>query len=89
MTHKIIFYFLSICREILEENKSENEWAEIESDDMFQEGNYEGCFDATEMEFCFSVFENGEEFWFQFPLNKIQSFIENVETEIEIVKAGY
>ena len=89
MTHKINIHFLSICREILEEDKSEKEWAEIESDDMFQEENYEGGFDATEMEFCFSVFENGEEFWFQFPLNKVQSFIENGETEIEITRADY
>jgi hypothetical protein len=62
MTHKINIHFLSICREILREDKAEKEWAEIESDDMFQEENYEGGFDATEMEFCFSVFENGEEF---------------------------
>jgi hypothetical protein len=89
MTHKINNHFLSICREILREDKSEKEWAEIESDDMFQEENYEGGFDATEMEFCFSVFENGEEFWFQFPLNKVQSFLENGETEIEITKADY
>jgi hypothetical protein len=89
MTHKTNIHFLTICQEILKENKSEEEWAEIESDDMFQEGNYEGGFDATGMDFCFSVFENEEEFWFQFPLNKVQSFIENVETEIEIVKADY
>ena len=89
MTHKTNIHFISICRVILEENKSEKEWAEIESDDMFQEENYEGGFDETEMKFCFSVFENGEEFWFQFPLNKVQSFIENGETEIEITKADY
>ena len=68
--------FLSICDLILAENKSEDEWALIESDDLFSEGNYEGGYDATEMEFCFGVHINEEEYWFQLTLPEI-SLVKN------------
>ena len=64
--------FAEICRQILAENKSEEEWALIESDDMFQTKNYVGGFDATEMAFCFSYFDaRREEFWFQCTLAQV------------------
>jgi hypothetical protein len=64
---------LSIFREIIEERKTVGEWAAVESDDMFQIGNYSGGFDATENAFCFSFYNGtGEEFWFQLELDEIK-----------------
>ena len=87
MTHKVNSDFLIICKEILEENKLESQWAEIESDDMFQQGNYEGGFDATEMEFCFSVYEKGQEYWFQFTLSEVKLFEQGLKLEVDIIEA--
>jgi len=65
------------------------QWAEIESDDMFQHGNYEGGFDATGMTFCFSVYENGQEYWFEFPLSEVELFDKGLKMDVEITKADY
>lgn len=87
MIHKFKDEFYIICKEILEENKNINEWAEIESDDLFHVGVYEGGFDATEMEFCFSVFENDNEYWFQFPLDLVEKFNNRSVVEIEVINS--
>lgn len=59
----------SICVEIKEKELTEDQWAEVESDDMFQSEKFCGGFDADEKEFCFSYFPNdGKEYWFQFTL---------------------
>lgn len=87
MIHKFENEFYLIANEIVKENKSINEWAEIESDDMFQLGNYTGGFDAIEMEFCFSVIIDNAEYWFQFSLDSIKE-ISNIKiTEVELRKA--
>jgi hypothetical protein len=66
--------FRAMCREIAGENRPEEEWAEIESDDMFQSDRYEGGFDATEEAFCFSHnAEDGQEYWFQLTLSEVQA----------------
>jgi predicted PP-loop superfamily ATPase len=62
---------LSICSDILKENLSVEEWAEIESDDMFQTENYEGGFDGTEKEFVFSFYDDNE-YWFQMTLQQVK-----------------
>ena len=60
-----------ICRMIVEKDKTEDQWAEIESDDMFQEGPFVGGYDAEESEFCFSYYANdGCEYWFQLSLEQ-------------------
>lgn len=79
--------FLKICKEILSQNKSEEKWAEIESDDMFQTENYEGGYDATEREFCFSYYDNiRNEFWFQLTLNEIQEVVVGQKREIDLAR---
>lgn len=61
---------IDICEEIIEQNKSEQQWAEIESGDMFQSAMFCGGFDADENKFCFSYFSStGSEYWFQFGLS--------------------
>ena len=56
-----------ICKEIVAENLSLEEWSHIESDDMFQTKTFEGGFDATAKEFVFSFFAE-KEYWFQLSL---------------------
>lgn len=55
--------------EIMRNNKTEQEWAEVASRDWFQSANYCGGFDDIEMQFTFSFYDqDGTEYWFQFPL---------------------
>jgi len=72
----------NILHAILAEKKSLEEWAEVESDDYFQSERYLGGFDATEMEFCFSLFDQDTEYWFQFSLDQIEDLLEVNESEI-------
>ncbi len=59
----------SICQDIRAKNYSMEQWAQVESDDMFQSGSFCGGFDADESEFCFSFYAtNGKEYWFQIDL---------------------
>ena len=88
MIHKFEKEFFKICNEIIAENKSIEEWAEIESDDQFQSVIYEGGFDGTEMEFCFSVYIEKQEYWFQLPLKSIHEIHNNNIIEIEIIEAN-
>jgi hypothetical protein len=76
-----------ICSQILKEGKVLEDWCEIESDDMFQEGKYVGGFDATEEEFCFSIFIGDEEYWFQLPLDDIPKIVSREINEIEVTEA--
>ena len=84
MIHKFKNDFYLICEEIILEKKDINEWAEIQSDDMFQEGNYEGGFDAIEMEFCFSFYDDDVEYWFQLPLQLIEKVYLRQLNEVEV-----
>lgn len=66
--------FVTICREIVADGDSDAEWAEIESDDMFQSEHYAGGYDADEQAFCFSHYvSDGEEQWFQLTLVEVQA----------------
>lgn len=77
--------FLEIAQEIVEANKTEEEWAEIESDDMFQRDAFVGGFDADESEFCFSYYaSDDEEWWFQVSLEQMQDIVEGAEVEVEM-----
>ena len=89
MTHKFQNEFYQICSKIISEQKTLEEWAEIESDDMFQSGIYEGGFDGTGMEFTFSVFIDGNEYWFQLPLDAIPKTLNKQITEVQLVKADW
>jgi len=74
---------------ILAENKTESEWAEMESDDMFQSDHYRGGFDATEMAFCFSFFDgDGVELWFQLRLEEVREYATHGKAEIDARLAG-
>jgi hypothetical protein len=75
----------TLCREIVAEKRSAEEWAEMESDDMFETESYEGGFDATEEAFCFSHYtEGGEESWFQLTLSEVQALAAGEDRAIEV-----
>ena len=85
--HTLDDEFVRICTSILAEGKSVSAWAEIEADDMFQTKHYVGGFDATEMEFCFSVYDDGKEYWFQLSLDSIAKVVDGQVTEVEVREA--
>ena len=59
----------TICQEIENKGLQEAQWAELESDDMFQLGCFVGGYDADEQEFCFSYYAPSKaEYWFQFSI---------------------
>jgi hypothetical protein len=67
---------MDIFRKIESERKSIDEWAEVESDDMFQSESFVGGFDADELAFCFSYFAvGGHEYWFQITLSDIERIL--------------
>ena len=68
---------MNILLEIISEEKTEKEWALIESCDMFQTQHYNGGYDADEEAFCFSYYDDlGKEYWFQFSLSEIDLIIQ-------------
>ena len=76
MDYQVDELFCEICRQIISEDKSPQEWAKIESDDMFQNEKYCGGFDANEMAFCFSVYrDNNGEYWFQVSLDDVKDIV--------------
>ena len=80
--------FYEVCRKIIDENKSIEEWRQIESSDMFQTKNYCGGYDATEDAFCFSYFDqNGVEFWFQLTLKDIEEIINLKKKDLGVRQA--
>lgn len=80
--------FKRIACEIVTEDKTLAEWAQIESDDMFQRGAFSGGFDATEGEFCFSYEHTSGEYWFQLSLEEIQAVERGDLVDVEIRPAG-
>ena len=48
MKHKIKDSLKEICQEIIKENKTMEQWSEIEPSDMFQNEDYNGGYDAIE-----------------------------------------
>jgi hypothetical protein len=79
---------LEICQEIQKYNWVPEKWIQHESDDMFQIGNYQGGFDAIEKAFCFSVFIDNIEYWFQLTLDEIHKVIDRSLTTINLRVAG-
>ena len=85
MTIKVDGEFYEICRKIIQEDRSIEEWEQIESSDMFQTKHYCGGYDATEGAFCFSYFDqNGDEFWFQLTLKDVEEIIAMKKKNLDV-----
>ena len=75
----------SICQQLISENKTEIEWDEIESDDMFETQNFTGGYDATEQEFLFSYYDiTGKEWWIYFPLSVAKKIADGHEYYLDL-----
>lgn len=73
-----------ICTRIASQASTLEEWAQVESDDMFQAGPFVGGFDADEAEFCFSYYStDGKEYWFQFSLQEAGRIARGESVDLE------
>jgi hypothetical protein len=73
----------SICQSISAEGLSLDQWAEIESDDMFQSASFCGGFDADEQAFLFSWYASDtDEFWFQLSIEEVVEIANGGSPEI-------
>ena len=84
LIHQVDDEFRNICRDIQSQGFSISDWAAHEADDWFQTAYYCGGFDATEMEFTFSVWIDRTEYWFQLPLDVAGKIASGQEVEIQI-----
>lgn len=67
---------ISLCKEIDAEGKTDDEWSEVESCDMFQSEKYCGGYDAIEQGFWFSYYDpSGKEWWFEITTASIPKII--------------
>ena len=92
MTHsvRVDLDLVSIVREIVESGRTEAEWAENESDDMFQRNRWCGGFDADEAAFTFSYYDpSGAEFWCQFKLEQAAKILDGSLQELGAVPANH
>ncbi len=78
----------AICRQIIEQNLSLEQWEGIESDDMFQTSIFEGGFDATEKEFLFSYFGE-KEYWFQLSLTEVSRITNGESLNLNCIPAKH
>lgn len=73
----------SICQSIVAEGLTLKQWAEIESDDMFQSASFCGGFDADERAFLFSWYANDtKEYWFQLSIEEAAAIANGCSPQI-------
>ncbi len=73
----------SICRSIFAEGLSLEQWAEIESCDMFQSRSFCGGFDADERLLLFSWYTNDKsEYWFQLSIEEVEEIANGSSLQI-------
>jgi hypothetical protein len=73
----------SICQSISAEEKSLDQWGEIESDDMFQSESFCGGFDSDEQAFLFSWYANDtDEYWFQLSIEQVLEIADGASPQI-------
>ena len=77
---------MAICQEIITDNHSEDEWAEMESGDMFQRGRYSGGFDSDDMFFAFSYDEDGSEWCLSLTLQEVQQVVSGEKATVQVDK---
>ena len=70
MEYEIDEELRGICRDILDDNRTIAEWAELEASDWFQTAHYCGGFDATDKHFAFTVEVSGRDYCFSLTLEE-------------------
>ncbi|MBB4635616.1 hypothetical protein [Longimicrobium terrae] len=78
-----------ICREILDEGKTDEEWNEMAASDWFQTDSVHGGYEGVEDGFTFSYYSpQGEELWFQLTLAAVAEVAAGTRTSVEARPAG-
>ena len=72
----------AIVAEIIRENRTDPEWAAVESDDLFQRGLYVGGYEEPERAFTFSFYGEDGEVWFQFTLEEARAIAAGRQTAV-------
>ena len=79
--------FLEIVKDIVQMNHSEEEWAALESSDMFQRGVYNGGYNAEDRFFAFSFKDESNTEWcFSLTLDEVKQISRKEKTVLEIQK---
>ena len=76
---------VKICFQIVNEHISPEQWAQTESDDMFQSEHFSGGYDADEIAFCFSYYnDTKKEYWFQLTLEEVKAICDGSLHKVNI-----
>lgn len=77
--------FKRICIDIVAQDRNDDEWALVQSDDMFQLEEFEGGYEALERAFCFSYYAaDSKEYWFQLTLPEIKEVADGKRSILEV-----
>lgn len=79
---------INICKMINDTGYSIQQWIEREADDYFTVGSVSGGFDATEMEFTFTIYIKGDEYWFQMSQVDIMNVLDGKNKTVCLVSAS-
>jgi hypothetical protein len=78
----------ALCREIVAEGKTDDEWSEVEADDWFQTETVTGGYDALERAFTFSYYPpQGGELWIQLTLDQAARVASGTTNAVEATPA--
>ncbi len=73
-----------VCRSIVNDARTTDEWAASESDDEFQTEHLCGGFDAEERSFLFSWFAADDEWWFSLTPEQASEIADGADVAIEL-----
>lgn len=75
----------SICQQIVQEGKTDEEWNEIAASDWFQTDTVTGGYEGLEDGFTFSFYppDGGDELWFQLTLAEAAEVAAGTRTVVE------
>lgn len=80
-------HILAICRQILEQERSLEEWAAAEQTTLAQ-GLYKGSFDESFNAFVFSfMMEEDQEWWFRLSLELVETISQGQETWLDVFES--
>jgi len=72
-----------ICRDIIGENKSAEQWKQSGSGELYQTDNYCGGYEASKGLFSFSLYKDDKEYWFDLNLSEVSEIAEGNKKSIQ------
>lgn len=73
----------SICKDILDENKSAEQWKESGVGELYQTDSFCGGYEAATGLFSFSLYRGEKEFWFDLQLSAVSDIVNGNKKTIE------